>query len=98
MSAAAISLTPQERARGLRLLAPLFFSMYLGVGIFWNFNPVFQSQSGMSGTQIGLIAMISGLAAFLASPLWGYLSDLTGRPRILLALAALGAACQCEQL
>jgi MFS transporter, PPP family, 3-phenylpropionic acid transporter len=92
MSATPQNLSARERARGLRLIFPLFFSMYLGAGVYWNFSSVYFKQVGMSGTQIGLIAMTSGLAAFLASPLWGYLSDRTGRPRMLLAVAAVGAS------
>ena len=85
-------LTPARLRRSLILITWLFFLMYAGTGIYFPFINVFYRSAGLSGTEIGLINMTGGIAAFLASTLWGYLSDRSGKPRILLAIASAGTA------
>lgn len=91
MTSASTPSAPRLR-QSLRLVTWLFFLMYAGTGIYFTFFAVYLSSAGMSGTQIGIINMTGGIVAFLASTLWGYWCDRTGKPRILLAIAAAGTA------
>ena len=92
MTAETVQLSPESRSKGLRYVPALYFFFYAAVGVYWVYYNVFLQNAGMSGTQIGLIAMISGLVSFTVSPLWGYLSDRTGNARGLLAVAAAGVS------
>ena len=56
------------------------------------FINVYYSSTGLSGTQIGLIAMAAGLAGFGGGSLSGYLSDRTGQARLILSVSAIGSA------
>jgi PPP family 3-phenylpropionic acid transporter len=85
-------LSPVRLRRSLSIVTWLFFLMYAGIGIFFTFFAVFLRSAGMSGTEIGLINMSGGISAFLASTLWGYWSDRSGKPRFLLAIASAGTA------
>jgi PPP family 3-phenylpropionic acid transporter len=85
-------LSPARLRRSLSIVTWLFFLMYAGTGIFFTFYAVFLRSAGMSGTEIGLINMAGGIAAFFGSTLWGYWSDRSGKPRILLAVASTGTA------
>lgn len=76
----------------LRMLFFIYMSFFGGVGFYMTFINVYYSTAGMSGTQIGLIAMAAGLAGFGGGSLSGYLSDRTGQARIILAVSAVGSA------
>jgi PPP family 3-phenylpropionic acid transporter len=82
----------QNLKSSLRLVTALFFLMYAATGIYFTYIAVYWRSRGMTGTQIGIITMAGGIVAFLASTLWGYWSDRSGKPRILLAIAAAGTA------
>lgn len=69
----------------------LFFFQYMGVGLYFTFLNVFFRQAGLSGTQIGTLNMVNAAIGVGASVVWGYLSDRTGKPRILIMIGALGA-------
>ena len=69
----------------------LFFFQYAAVGVYFTFLNVYYKEVGLSGTQIGLISMAGGMVGMASSFLWGYLSDRTGKPSLLIAVGALGA-------
>jgi PPP family 3-phenylpropionic acid transporter len=70
----------------------IYMFFFGGVGFYMTFINVYYHDAGLSGTQIGLIAMASGLAGFGGGSLSGYLSDRTGQARIVLAVSAVGCA------
>jgi len=72
-----------------------FYYMMLGVGggFLLPFLALFYQQQGLSGTQIGLLSTFAGLAALIAAPIWGRLSDTAVRPRRLLQFELVASAC-----
>lgn len=44
----------------------------------------------MSGTQLGILNMSSSIIGVVSALIWGYISDRTGKPRILIAIGAAG--------
>jgi len=56
----------------------------LGVGIVYPIFPFFITELGASGTELGLLAATSALLEFVFAPIWGGLSDRTGRKPILM--------------
>ena len=83
---------PENIRRSLRTVTWLFFLMYAGTGIYFTFFAVYLRSEGLSGTEIGLINMVGGIVAFFSSTLWGFWSDRSGKPRVLLAVASAGNA------
>jgi len=79
-------------ARPGRLWVPwlLFFFQFAAVGIYFTFLNVYYKQVGLSGSEIGLLGMASGIVGIGGTFVWGYLSDRTGQPRLLIAAGALG--------
>ncbi len=69
----------------------MFFFQYAAVGAYYTFLNVYFRTAGMSGTQIGLLNMITALIGVGGSMVWGYVSDLTGKPRLLIAIGAAGS-------
>jgi PPP family 3-phenylpropionic acid transporter len=69
----------------------LFFFQFAAVAVYFTFLNVYFRQAGLSGTQIGLLNMLTALAGMLGAFVWGYLSDRTGKNRLLIALGAFGA-------
>lgn len=63
----------------------LFFFQYAGVGIYFTYLNVFYRESGMNGTQIGVLNMVGALVGVGGVIFWGYMSDRTGKPRLLIA-------------
>lgn len=86
--------TPEDKTniRPLQIVRWLFFFQFAGVGIFVSFINVYLHDTGLTGTQIGLVGMLGSLSGMLSATLWGYLSDRTGQPRVLLIIGALGSA------
>ncbi len=78
-------------ARHLPITRWLFFFIYAGIGVNLTFLNVYYINQGLSGTQIGLIGMTASIVAMLAAAFWGYLSDLTGQARLIMAGCALGS-------
>jgi PPP family 3-phenylpropionic acid transporter len=72
-----------------------FYYLLLGVGggFLLPFLALFYQQQGLSGTQIGLLSTFAGLAALIAAPIWGRLSDTAVRPRRLLQFELFASAC-----
>ena len=79
-----------SNVRPLQIIRLLYFFQFAGIGIFVSFINVYLHDAGLNGTQIGLVGMLASLFGMLGATLWGYLSDRTGRPRIILIIGALG--------
>ena len=85
--------TPAEPGTPHRnlLLWVLFFFQYAAIGAYFTFLNIYFKESGLSGTQIGLMGMIGSLVSMACAFFWGYLSDRTGKPNILIGSSAIGA-------
>ena len=69
----------------------MYFFQFLAVGSYFVYLNVYYRQAGLSGTQIGIITMTSSIIGVVSGIAWGYLSDRTGKPRLLIAGGAMGA-------
>lgn len=69
----------------------MFFFQYAAVGIYFTYLNVYFRQAGLNGTQIGLLNMVTALVGVGSAVVWGYLSDRTGKPHLMIALGAVGA-------
>ncbi len=76
----------------LAVIRALYFFLFAGNGIFFTYINVYYRSIGLSGVQIGLINTLAPLIGIFGSTLWGLLSDRFGRTRLLLGIAAAGAA------
>lgn len=79
--------------RNLSTLRFYYLTLGVGGGFLLPFLALFYQQQGLSGTQIGLLSTFAGLAALIAAPIWGRLSDAAVRPRRLLQFELLASAC-----
>jgi PPP family 3-phenylpropionic acid transporter len=87
-----IHVAVQERPAPPRLLPVkiLYFIYFAGQGTYNTFIGVYYGSLGLSGTQIGLINTVIPIVGMFSSPMWGMLSDRTGKTRRLLMLAVTG--------
>jgi PPP family 3-phenylpropionic acid transporter len=69
----------------------MFFFQFAAIGAYFVYLNVWLHQAGLSGTEIGTINMTTALVGLVSVSLWGYLSDLTGKNRLLIAAGAAGA-------
>jgi len=69
----------------------LFFFYFAGVGIYFTFLNVYYREAGLSGTQIGTLTMTTAMFNVASAVMWGYLSDRTGKNRLLIAAGSVGA-------
>jgi MFS transporter, PPP family, 3-phenylpropionic acid transporter len=69
----------------------LFFFQYAAIGIYYTFLNVYFRNSGLSGTSIGLLNMITAMVGVGSAMVWGYISDRTGKPKWLIAAGAAGS-------
>lgn len=69
----------------------LFFFQFAGVGVYFGYQNIYYRSVGLSGTQIGMIGLVVALVSVASSVWWGYISDRTGQPRLLMALGAIGS-------
>jgi len=69
----------------------LYFLQFAAVAAFSAYINVYLRDAGLSGVQIGIVNMAGWLASVGASPAWGYISDRSGKPRLLMAVGAIGA-------
>lgn len=81
-----------SNSRHLRVVWLLYFFQFAGVGTFITFINLFLHEAGLTGTEIGLVGMLGALFGMLSATLWGYLSDRSGRTRLLLIVSTLGTA------
>ncbi|HCE17566.1 MAG TPA: hypothetical protein DEQ80_06880 [Anaerolinea thermolimosa] len=84
------ALSTSNQARHLATIRLLFFLIYAGIGVNFTFINVFYASKGLTGTQIGLIAMVAALVGMVGAALWGYLADRTGQARLIMAGGAIG--------
>jgi PPP family 3-phenylpropionic acid transporter len=82
---------PEARHRRLWLVWLLFFFQYAAVGAYSTYIYIYLHDAGLTGTQIGVVNMVGALVGVGSSVLWGYLSDRSGNPRLLMAIGAMGA-------
>ena len=78
--------------RNLAILRFYYLTLGVGGGFLLPFLALFYQQQGLSGTQIGLLSTFAGMAALIAAPIWGRLSDSAARPRRLLQLELIATA------
>jgi PPP family 3-phenylpropionic acid transporter len=83
-----------ESTRNLSVLRFYYMLIGIGGGFLSPFITLFYKQQGLSATEIGLLATLAGMAALVAAPLWGRLSDAAARPRRWLQVE-LVASCVC---
>ncbi len=82
--------TRAKTAPRLWVTAALFFSQYVGFGVYFTFLNVYLRSAGMTGSEIGFNGTVVGVFSMLGTFAWSYLADRTGRPRVLLAVGAIG--------
>ncbi|XP_012560124.3 uncharacterized protein LOC105846192 [Hydra vulgaris] len=64
-------------------------ALYCSQGYLPYFN-VFLKTVGMTSTEAGIIVGLRSVPALFASPLWGFLTDLTGRRKLIITILWLG--------
>ena len=93
MGPAAASMEHTSSARqGPWRLAVFYLLLFMSVGITLPFLPWYFSTLGLSATQSGVLLAVGPTFALVAPPLWGQLSDRTGRPGAVLVVVSAGAA------
>ena len=77
---------------GIRFVGA-YAALYMPFGVVTVYLQVLLRERGFCRDEIGLIQGVLGAMAVLAPPLWGYISDRTGRPKVILASVALASPC-----
>lgn len=77
----------------MNLAFPFLFQMlyYAGIAVFNPFLALYYQSIGRSGMEIGLLTGIMPLVSMLGGPVWGAVSDVTHKHRLVLTLAIVGA-------
>ena len=70
--------------KSILLLMSVQFFVYLGFGLIIPILPEVIVQQGLSEVHVGGLLTIYALASFFTAPLWGALSDRTGRKKLIL--------------
>jgi multidrug resistance protein len=70
--------------KAILLLMSVQFFVYLGFGIIIPILPEVVVEQGFSGIHVGGLLTIYALSSFFTAPLWGSLSDRTGRKKLIL--------------
>jgi len=91
LAATTLSAPVKQPSKRLWVVWLLFFLQFLAVGAYFTYLNVYYRQAGLSGTQIGMLSMTGSIIGVVSSVIWGYISDRTGRPRLLMAIGAAGA-------
>src|SRR3972149_2189532 len=73
-------------------LAAAFSALFLTIGVYMPFFPVFLAGRGLSPEAIGIAIAIPTLVKLVVLPPAGWLWDRIDRPRAILAVLGLGAA------
>ena len=68
----------------------VYFFFFSGFGILMTFLNVYYRSRGLSGLQIGTLTAVFPLVGMIFAPLWGYVNDRLGNPKVILALATMG--------
>lgn len=72
-------------------IAKLFYFLFFGaMACLVPYLTLYYQQLGLSGREIGFLTGIVPLTSMAASPVWGMLSDATGRHRLFFTLSMLG--------
>lgn len=79
---------PNPWANRLWVIWALFFFQFAGVGVYYTYLNIYYHESGLSGTQIGLLNMVSGIIAVVGVVVWGNIADRTGKNRLIIAFGA----------
>ncbi|WP_139368233.1 MFS transporter [Evansella clarkii] len=77
----------QHKKTMLNMKSFYFFSFFALGGLFPLLSVYLQNEAGLSGAQIGTIMSVGPIVMLLSQPVWGMLSDYTGKPRVLLTVA-----------
>lgn len=72
-------------------LIVFYVLFFMSVGVTLPFLPVYYESLGIQPSQIGVLLSVGPLFALLAPPLWGQVSDRTGRPGLVLFLISAGS-------
>jgi MFS transporter, PPP family, 3-phenylpropionic acid transporter len=73
-----------------RFFQSFYFLVFFAHGAVFPLLSIYlEAQMGLNNTQIGLIVSIIPMVTIFGQPMWGVLSDITGRPRLLLLIAVL---------
>ncbi len=78
--------------RSLLPFKALYFFIYAAMAALMPFLTLYYERLGLSGKQIGILAAIPPLITFLSAPLFGFIADLTQRPRLLLGISVSSVA------
>jgi len=70
--------------KAILLLMSVQFFVYLGFGIIIPILPEVVLEHGLSEVHVGGLLTVYALASFFTAPLWGALSDRTGRKKLIL--------------
>ncbi len=64
----------------------IFYFLYLGgLGAYYTFLSVYlERELGYSGTQIGLVLAIAPIIAFFSSPIFGFITDIYKKPKLVI--------------
>lgn len=73
-----------------RLKALLFF-YYSAMMIILTYLPVYFQETGMKGSQIGILLAVGPLSAIIAQPFWGFISDKYKTSKKIIAFCLIGA-------
>jgi PPP family 3-phenylpropionic acid transporter len=71
--------------------AGLFAAQFCAFGLLLPFLPAVLTARGLTFEEVGLVLAAGSAIRLMAGPLGGRIADASGRPRLVLALAALGA-------
>jgi PPP family 3-phenylpropionic acid transporter len=72
------------------MIKSLNMGVWGAAALYFPYINVYFRDIGLTGTQIGLIGMVSALVAALGAMLWGLLTDRLGKPRLLFGMSSLG--------
>jgi MFS family permease len=78
------SASPPSSKRIITLIRILFLTFYGSLGSIMPYLPVYYHSLGHDGIYIGMLGAVKPFTTFLVAPLWGILSDKTGRHQTIL--------------
>jgi len=79
------------RSSSLRWAPSYYFIYYAAAAALSPFLVIYYQELGLKGSQIGLLAGIPALVSLISGPIWGLLSDLTHKQKIILLVAIAGS-------
>ncbi len=78
--------------RSLLPFKALYFFIYAAMAALMPFLTLYYERMELTGRQIGVLAAIPPLITFISAPLFGFIADLTQRPRVLLGISVSSVA------